>query len=197
METNRWKYFKELQYARRAKSPYFNLPQWLCCVLWNVWPLTQSITEPERKKLSTPHFLIDFMWGQPGDYIRVRCRGRRAEMNVVVQLVLINRIVFDILQRCVRTSSLCTKMMMMKMIQGNNSARLALRDTASSFHPLVSSERLISWKAMHGESRSSIDTKLKNALYIFQKLVFSYLHIPLKENMISNLTFCSYVSTII
>lgn len=59
---------------------------------------------------------------------------------------------------------------MMMMMQGNNSARLALRNTASSFQSLVSSERLISWKEMHGDSRRSNDTKWKNALYNFQKV---------------------------
>lgn len=72
----------------------------LRCALRNVWPSTQinyRTRERGKKKRFTQHFLIDFMRGQPGDYIRVRCRGRRAEMNVVVQLVLVNGIVFDIL----------------------------------------------------------------------------------------------------
>lgn len=81
-------------------------------------------------------------WTACEDSLEIKSDSEAAQLNVMVQLVLTDRIVSDILRRRVRTSSFWTEaaitMTMVMMVQQvENSASLNLNSTASSSHSLT------------------------------------------------------------
>lgn len=83
-DTHRGKHFKYMKYAVPAKLLYCDFA--VCCGICG--------HRLNQLQCLSQHSLADFKWAQPKDYMRVRCRGRRAELNVQ-RSVLINRIVMD------------------------------------------------------------------------------------------------------